>query len=77
MSQIPALYSTKFFVKKKKNWISSNMQLDQILKPISYNVPDFIFHNFLFQRCIITMANITLTLIYNINTDDLSRAIFA
>lgn len=52
------------------------MQLDQVLKSISYNVPSFIFHSFLFQRCIITMANITLTLIYTINTDDLSQSNF-
>lgn len=45
------------------------MQVDHVLKPISYNVP-----NFLFQRCIITMANITLILIYAIYTADLSQS---
>lgn len=50
------------------------MQLDHALKPISYNVPNSLFHNFLFPRCIIAMANITLTLIYTINTDDLSQS---
>jgi len=50
------------------------MQRDQVLKSISYNMPNFVFHNFLFQRCIIAMANITLTLIYTINTDDLSQS---
>lgn len=45
------------------------MQVDHVLKSISYNVP-----NILFQRCIITMANITLILIYAINTADLSQS---